>query len=598
VSPTVGWLSAILLGGLALRLAHFVAVVRTPWPELPLVFDQSDMHAFWKWAEAILAGDWLGRDPYHPYFTWMKEIAPLEVWYRWWGGRVIFQGAPLYPYWLAALLALSTKSLWFVTLVQLLVGALQPLVMFCLARRVFDSRAGLVAAVLTALYGPFIFHQSALLRDWLPPLLEPLAVVALLRGQGTNRPRDWTLAGAALGLAVIAKETFLLFVAMALAWVIVIHRSALRQAAASAVAVLAGLLLVLSPLIVRNVTVGAPAFAVSNRAAENIIEGNAADASPIGLVHPDSMKAILERSGGRPVAVVLETLRGYDGDWRRFIGLQWTKLRALADPLEVPNNLDFRYGVEMSSPLRFTLRYGLIFPLGVAGFLLSLKRWRTHVLLALYGLSTLGALMGTIVLARYRLTLVPALIVYAAFGAVWLFDAVRARAAASAIGYVGLIAAVGALHHLVLPIPSLRDDAAIAIHSPEYLFVAQMYAKRGQFDRAAAEMERLEARARERPLFARTARGASLNQANYRMLWAMQLIEGGQREEARSQLERAAGAYGAFPNLSVALYHLGHSYQRLGDRTKARSFFQRFLAVEPQGPLADAARMALDQLER
>jgi tetratricopeptide (TPR) repeat protein len=187
--------------------------------------------------------------------------------------------------------------------------------------------------------------------------------------------------------------------------------------------------------------------------------------------------------------------------------------------------------------------------------------------------------------------------VYAAFGAVWFFDAVRTRAVITTISYVGLIAAFAALQHFVLPIPSLREDAAIALHSSEYLSVAQLYAKRGQFDRAAAEMERLEARALERTQFARIARGASLNQANYRMLWAMQLLDRGQSEEARLQLERAAGAYGAFPNVSVNLYNLGRSYHRLGDKGKARSFFERFLALEPQGPLADAARTALEQLK-
>src|SRR5437763_9393753 len=88
----------LLIMGLALavRYAHFFSIVWTAFPKLPLVFDQSDLNTYWEWAQAILAGDWLGRDTYHPAFDWMKAIAPQETWYQWWGGKAIFQQAPLY----------------------------------------------------------------------------------------------------------------------------------------------------------------------------------------------------------------------------------------------------------------------------------------------------------------------------------------------------------------------------------------------------------------------------------------------------------------------------------------------------------------------
>ncbi len=158
--------------------------------KFPLVWDQSDQYAFWQWAQTILAGDLLGRNTYHPYFDGMQEIAPLETWYRWWGGKEIFQHPPLYPYAVAAILAVSGNSMAAVLLAQLLLGALQPLVLFGLGRRLFDGQVGLVAAALTAFYGPFIFYQGVLLRDWLPPLLEPVALLALLRAHDSHRVRD------------------------------------------------------------------------------------------------------------------------------------------------------------------------------------------------------------------------------------------------------------------------------------------------------------------------------------------------------------------------------------------------------------------------
>src|SRR5262249_55901831 len=231
------------------------------------------------------------------------------------------------------------------------------------------------------------FHQSALLRDWLPPILEPLALVALLRAREHERIRDWVLAGAILGLALLAKESVLLFLPLAMCWIAVGYRRKIGRAAVSGLAFVVGILLVLSPLLVRNTIVGAPLFAFSNRAAENLIEGNAADGFPIGLTHPPSMKAILERSAGRIPAVVRETLATYHGNWGAMARLQLLKLRALADPLEVPNNLNFYYAQEISPVLRSMLTYGFIFPLGLTGFMLSLGVWRRQTLMMLYAIS-------------------------------------------------------------------------------------------------------------------------------------------------------------------------------------------------------------------
>jgi dolichyl-phosphate-mannose-protein mannosyltransferase/tetratricopeptide repeat protein len=585
-------LLVILAVALVIRFVHFLIIVGTAFPKFPLVFDQSDLNTYWEWAQAIVAGDWLGRQTYHPAFEWMKAIAPEETWYRWWGGKEIFQQAPFYPYLVAGLLAVSRGSIEFVSAVQLVLGALQPLVMFWLGRRLFNARVGLLAAALTALYGPFIFHQGVLLRDWLPPVLEPLSLVAFLKARESGRILHWVLAGMAVGLAVLAKETLLLFLPLALLWILLGQRHAIRGAIASCAAVLAGLMLIVAPLVVRNVTVGGPPFAFSNRAAEGLIEGNAADGFPIGLTHPPSMKGILERSDGRLPAVIRETLRTYHGRWMELARLELLKLRALADPLEVPNNLNFYYGREISPILRLMLTYGVIFPFGVAGFVLALSTWRHHLLLILYGVSTLGSLLSTIVLARFRLALVPVLIIYAAAGLVWLWDAVSAKRMAAGITYISLLVGFAVTQHLVLPIPALRGMHRIAVHRPEYLLAAYIYAHDGRFDRAVTEVERLEKRAAERPSFAELAREASLYDGDYRTQWARQLIREGKADQGRRQVLRVEAAYSAHQDLSYPLFNLGFLHLDLGDRAKAKEYFERFLGREPQGPRADQVRRA------
>ncbi len=589
-------LFGILILGCALRLGHFWAVSDAAFLKSPLVAAQSDQYAFWQWAQTILAGDLLGRNTYHPYFGWMRDIASLETWYRWWGGKEIFHQAPLYPYFVAGLLKLSKNSLGVVILVQLLVGTLHPMVVFWLAKRLFDGRVGLVAAALTAFYGPFIFHQGLLLRDWLLPILEPLAVVALLKGRENDRSLNWLLAGAALGLCILTKETILLFLPFVLLWILLEYRWAFRKAGAAAAMLLLGLMVSLSPLAVRNRIVGAPLLAISPQGGWSFIIGNAADAFPVGPFLTPSLGEILLRSDGRIWAAIRETLRSYQGDWPAFIGQQLLKLRGLVDPLEVANNAGFSYGLEISPALWFTLRYGIIFPLGMAGFFLSLKVWRRHLLLLLYGLSTVGAMMVTTILARYRLVLVPILIVYAAAGLMWLFEPIRTEQRDRAKIYLTLLLGLAVVQHLLLPLRILRDLPDYAIHSYDYFISAEIYASEGRPDRAVAEMERLQDKAGQRPSFAGVGSEAGLYEGNYRVQWAEQLIREGNRDEARRQMEMAWTTYKHL-NLSAPNLTLGNLYLKLDEPETAKRFFERFLELEPQGPRADEVRRILDRLE-
>ncbi len=589
-------LLAITAGGLAVRLLHFAAISSTAFPRIPQVFTDSDMYAVWQWAQTILEGDFLGRDTHHPNFQWMQTVAPLETWYRWWGGKEIFQQAPLYTYWVAGLLAVSGRSLSMVLLGQLLLGALQPLVVFSLGRRLWDARVGLVAGALSALYGLLIFHQGALLRDWLPPLLEPLGLVLLLRARSRQRRGDWALAGAALGVALLAKETILLLVPLVLLWLVWEHGGPSRKAVAAAACVLGGLLVAVAPLITRNVLVGAPPFALSNRAAIAFIHGNAADGFPIGVVDPPSMKKILWRTDGRLLGVVRETLETYDGDWYRFLRHHLFKLRGLADPLEVPDNLAFSYGLEISPVLRFTLGYGIIFPLGVAGFVVALPRWRATLLLILSVLPILGGMLFTVVLARYRLALVPTLALFGAAGLVGCLDLVRSRRWMPTLATLGLVAALAALQQSVLPIQALRDDETVAIHTPSYYYSAQIYAASGQFDRAAEEFERLGRRARQVPGFPSVVATASLLEGDNRARWTQQLLEQGRLDEARRQVALAENAYRDHDAISHTRYNLGLLYLRLGEPAKARAFLMRFLELAPADPRVDQVRGLLSRI--
>jgi 4-amino-4-deoxy-L-arabinose transferase-like glycosyltransferase len=98
------------------------------------------------------------------------------------------------------------------------IGAVTIVAVYRLARMLWDSRAGLVAAGLLAV-DPFHLSWSRLAIEEGPLLLcEALALTLVWRGLSRGRARDFVGAGACVGLGYLAKETALLLLpALALA---------------------------------------------------------------------------------------------------------------------------------------------------------------------------------------------------------------------------------------------------------------------------------------------------------------------------------------------------------------------------------------------
>ncbi|MEW6747307.1 MAG: glycosyltransferase family 39 protein [Planctomycetota bacterium] len=209
----------VLLLGLVVRLVHYRAVASTAFLDIPLAASESDMYTYWQWAGQIVDGDWLGRDTFHQFTQWMREYGDLQTWYRRWGGKEIFDWEPVCPYFLAFLRMMEAGAAT-AALIQLLLGTLQPLIVFLLARRVLSHTTAILAAALAAIYGPLVFGQGVLLRDWMPPLLEPLALILLLDGHDSKRNWPFQAGGFVLGLCVLVKSTALLLVPLVVLWIL------------------------------------------------------------------------------------------------------------------------------------------------------------------------------------------------------------------------------------------------------------------------------------------------------------------------------------------------------------------------------------------
>ena len=586
----LAWICAL---GLSIRLLHLWAIAQSAWPQHHLMHSDMDDHSFFEWAQTILGGDWLGRETYHPYFEWMKEIAPLTTWQEWWGGKEIFHQAPLYPYLLAGLLAMTHGSLKGVFLLQLLIGTVQILILYCLGSRLFDRRVGLAAASLTALYGPFIFYEATLLRDWLPPILEPLALAALLKAQAERRWWIWCATGSVLGLSLLTKEPALILILLAGAWAILASRPDWANGARSAGWLAVGLLLSLTPLVARNQTVGAPPFSLSTRAAEAIVLAN----TPQPLDLKRTLAVTLDRSGGQLLPTLRETLHTYRSDWLYLLTQMSWKLSLLKDTFEYPNNVSVYYGMEISPILRWCLGYGIIFPLGLAGFALFGRQSRATGLATLYVVGTVAWLLLTSPLSRHRLNLAPPLIVFAGATLVFLMDGIHQKHLRLVGIVLGLILASLVLQRAILPFPEKSKDYA---YIPDYISSARAYAEAKQFARAAAEMARLIEKSKQMPGAAPLPKYLV---ADFLAFQTQVYIQGDQKASAREKLDEAVVMFSQPASgqedraTHYPWFNFGLLYLKLDEPVKARLALEKFIALDPQNPLADRAKALLSKLQ-
>ena len=472
-----GWVLLILVliaGGW--RLAHLRAVYLEYDYLVPAVWTHTDMHAFMQWSDAILAGDILGRDTYHPNFDWLLRQATTDQWYQWWGGKEIFHQEPLYPYFVALVRFLSNGSLLAPLVIQLIIGSLHPLILFFLGRRLCDDRVGLMAAAMAAIYGPFIFYEGILLRDWLSPMIEPLVLLTLIAASGM-RSRQWwfwLLPGLILGIAVLARTFILLFLPGTVLWIILLRYSRRWRGFQAVGMFCAGLIIALSPLMVRNLIVGAPIMAIHNRTAEGLILGNTADGSPVGLVYPKSQIEILKTSGGSVPSVLWHTLKTHEGVGS-FFQHQLTKFRGIFEPYDIPDNATYANSRDHSPALQLSLSFWPLAAVGVSGMILSCWwRNRNHLLVMVYFFSILAALMTVTAIGRYRLSLAPVLMIYAAILLIWMFDWLRSRRwKAATIGLLVTIVFI-VIQYTIVPIKSLRADPFFPLSRREFLAVNRL----------------------------------------------------------------------------------------------------------------------------
>lgn len=559
-----------------LRIVHAVQLAGTPVVELHR-WTESDMSFFHAWGRRLAAGDWLGREPFHPLHGWHRDIAREHLathrgvraelagevarrggdatvegvlWERWYGG-VRFHQAPLQPYLIGLTYRLAGASPWAVFTWQLLLGVAATLLVALVAARAFGDVAGLLAGLLFALSPVPLHFETVLLRV---PLLVVLALAftwLLGRALDVSSGRRWAAVGAVSGLAVLAKPTLVLLPAGAVlllglgAWRRHVPAGIAARAAAVTFSVAVAMLV---PAVVRNVAVGAPALSLSSVGAVTFIRANAADvpADEPALVTRHAAR-LMDESDGRLGAAVAPTLRTWDGVGP-FLLSRLARLREVVSWQERPNNTNFAFHARYSDVLAaLPVTAPVAWSLGLVGLALAVGRPRTGPLLVTVT-ALLVPLLAFHVHARYRCPLQVVALPFAAWAVVRVSRWLRAGPRRS--GFLAG-AAVLALAALLAPPadapPRIRAADLALAHSLAVGPAVEDARAAGDFQGSAALWQDLASRAtdEERSL---AARGQVRHEEERRLAGVLALLHEGAAEDlaragrdddARAHRERA-----------------------------------------------------------
>jgi len=398
---------AIFLFALSVRVAYLFQIEPVPF------FYQlvSDGRSYDEWALRIAAGDWLGQE--------------------------VFYQAPLYPYFLGILYLVLGRDLWWVRVVQTILGAASCSLLYLAGKAFFSRRVGITAGVILSLYAPAIFFDALIQKTVLDVFFITLLLFFLSRTQERPTWKSWAAIGAALGLLGLSRENALIWFFVLPAWIWFYFGEHPRQMRVRWISVFfAGLMLVLAPVGVRNLMVGGEFTLTTSQFGPNFFIGNnpAADGTYMALrpghgdqkfERQDAIE-IAEQALGRRLSPgevsgywldrSLEFIRSQPMDWARLMGRKWLLLWNVRELEDAEDFYLYQKWSSLLGVLGWASHFGLLAPLAAMGCVLTCRRWRSLWLLYLL----LGTLAFSVVLfyvfGRYRFPIVPFLTLFAAAG--------------------------------------------------------------------------------------------------------------------------------------------------------------------------------------
>jgi tetratricopeptide (TPR) repeat protein len=538
---------------------------------------------------------------------WARRIAGGNLW-----GSEVFFRAPLYPYFLGLLYAISDGSITFARVVQAVIGGVNAVVCFFVGLELFRSRRiAFVGAALSATIWTAVYFDIELLLVVLEVFFDLLAVFFLLKARD-GALRNFALAGLSIGLSAITRPNILAFALFV--WLIYIFarprldkRKLITGLATFYVIVIA----VIIPVTVRNYVVGNDLVLISSQGGVNLYIGNNPKADGTSAIVPGTRPDwwggyydaiyIAETSEGRKLKpseinnfYIKKTMSFFKNHPWDAAKLSLEKLHIFTIGLEIGNNFDNNF---LKSRL-YVLKYNpvslyVILPFTFLAAVVLIRKFRDYSTAYVFMIVYSATVILFFVNDKFRMPVVPFFCLFAAAGFFWLWDKFRSREwKPFAIAIPALIALF--IYCAVPPKIYSRDMYFIQAGNT----IGWLYLTQGRYEEAEKEIltaleidpENAKTLVRLGDLYFETGRkneaaelfekSLSLNPNDFQVLNSLgrYYAEEGRYEKAYDYFERSLEIH---PRNGSTLYFLATAYEAEGRRDEARETLRTAVEYEP-----------------
>ena len=172
---------------------------------MPGIADQITYHTL---SQRVLNGHGFTFD-----VPWWPATAPGEPTAHW---------SFLYTYFLMAVYKIFGINPLLARLIQAVVnGILQPLLLYKLTKSIFSTRPALIAAAWISVYIYIIYYTAALMTEsWYITLVLAIFYFAIKLQKENQSLRNYLIFGLIIGLAVLLRQVFLIFVPFLFIWLL------------------------------------------------------------------------------------------------------------------------------------------------------------------------------------------------------------------------------------------------------------------------------------------------------------------------------------------------------------------------------------------
>ena len=448
-------------------------------------------------------------------------------------GKSLDDGAfwqpPLFPWLLGCLYRAVGVNILAAKTGLALIATGSCLLILHLGASVFSRRVGVIAAIGLAMYGPFVFFSLELLPTGLAVLLNLLGLSVWLGCLRRPRWDRWLLLGLLVGLATLTVPNAAVLLLVAVGGLVY---SAIRRTRSiwHAGLVLLGFCAAIAPVTIRNHNVSGRWVLIATNGGINFFIGNNPDRHDTVAIRPGEPWSRIWRQSYDETLDGDETHDGYF--WKR--GLAYArndpveffteigrKAIRLINAREIPRNVDIYVARDDTRVLRalvwrfkwFAFPAGIVLPLGIAAIVLR-KRLSSLSLtsqtsqassdeapclpatpveeictqkinaLAAYVIAYGASITLFFITARYRLPVMPIVMLFATSLIVRVRDALRPTSEPTSRARATLMFVAFLAIALLVNAPVSAPTDGVNFKAERAMCLAQVHAKRGELDKA------------------------------------------------------------------------------------------------------------------